>query len=53
MVSAAAPGGDPISMIMIMIPLLLLYEGSITVAKRFGRPREEPVSTEVSPGEAG
>jgi sec-independent protein translocase protein TatC len=52
-VSAAAPGGDPISMIMIMIPLLLLYEGSIAVAKRFGRPREEAVGTEVSPGEAG
>ena len=37
-VSAAAPGGDPISMFMIMIPLLLLYEGSILIARRFGRP---------------
>jgi sec-independent protein translocase protein TatC len=52
-VSAAAPGGDPVSMIMIMIPLLLLYEGSIRVAKRFGRPREEAPTTEVTPGEAG
>lgn len=52
-VSAAAPGGDPVSMFMIMIPLLLLYEGSIVIAKRFGRPREEPLGTEVSPGEAG
>ncbi|MGH2986942.1 MAG: twin-arginine translocase subunit TatC [Solirubrobacterales bacterium] len=52
-VSAAAPGGDPVSMIMIMIPLLLLYEGSIAIAKRFGRPHEEPLGTEVSPGEAG
>jgi sec-independent protein translocase protein TatC len=51
-VSAAAPGGDPVSMIMIMIPLLLLYEGSIAVAKRFGRPSEERLGTEVSPGEA-
>lgn len=35
-VSAAAPGGDPVSMFIIMIPLLLLYEGSILVARRFG-----------------
>jgi sec-independent protein translocase protein TatC len=52
-VSAAAPGGDPISMIMIMIPLLLLYEGSILVARRFGRPAGERFGSEVSPGEAG
>jgi sec-independent protein translocase protein TatC len=52
-IAAAAPGGDPVSMIMIMIPLLLLYEGSVVVAKRFGRPRERPPGTEVSPGEAG
>jgi sec-independent protein translocase protein TatC len=38
-VSAAAPGGDPVSMLMIMIPLVLLYEASIVVARRFGRPR--------------
>ncbi len=56
-ISAAAPGGDPISMFMIMIPLLLLYEGSILIARRFGRPSddsaEEAVGAEVSPGEAG
>ena len=52
-VSAAAPGGDPVSMFLIMIPLLLLYEGSIVVARRFGRPPEETVRTKVSPGEAG
>ncbi len=51
-VSAAAPGGDPVSMFLIMIPLLLLYEGSILVAKRFGRP-SEPLGGEVTPGEAG
>ena len=39
-VSAAAPGGDPVSMFMIMIPLLLLYEASVVLAKRFGQPRE-------------
>ena len=39
-VSAAAPGGDPVSMIMIMIPLVLLYEASIQLARRFGEPKE-------------
>ena len=52
-ISAAAPGGDPVSMFLIMIPLLLLYEGSIIVARRFGRPPEEAIRAEVSPGEAG
>jgi sec-independent protein translocase protein TatC len=52
-ISAAAPGGDPVSMFLIMIPLLLLYEGSIVVARRFGRPRESAVRAEVNPGEAG
>jgi sec-independent protein translocase protein TatC len=51
-ISAAAPGGDPVSMIMIMIPLLILYEGSIILARRFGRP-SEPLPPEVSTGEAG
>lgn len=51
--SAAAPGGDPVSMIMIMIPLILLYEVSILVDRRFGQPVEEKVGAEPSPGEAG
>jgi Sec-independent protein secretion pathway component TatC len=40
-------------MFLIMIPLLVLYEGSIVIARRFGRPGEDRVGTEVSPGEAG
>jgi sec-independent protein translocase protein TatC len=52
-VSAAAPGGDPVSMILIMIPLVLLYEVSIVIARRFGAPREHGASPEVSTGEAG
>jgi sec-independent protein translocase protein TatC len=39
-VAAAAPGGDPISMIMIMIPLVLLYEASVLLTRRFGEPAE-------------
>ena len=52
-ISAAAPGGDPVSMFLIMIPLLILYEASIVVARRFGRSREQAVRAEVNPGEAG
>ncbi len=54
-VSAAAPGGDPVSMFMIMIPLLLLYEVSIVIARRFGGAHggeDEPAGADVSPGEA-
>jgi len=39
-VAAALPGGDPVSMILIMIPLILLYEGSVQLARRFGEPRD-------------
>jgi sec-independent protein translocase protein TatC len=54
-VAAALPGGDPVSMILIMIPLIVLYEGSILVARRFGQPSPERLGTEVtpSPGEVG
>jgi sec-independent protein translocase protein TatC len=47
-VSAAAPGGDPVSMIMIMIPLLILYEASIHIARRFGRPKRESAGEPVA-----
>jgi sec-independent protein translocase protein TatC len=39
-VSAAAPGGDPLSMILIMVPLILLYEAGVWLARRFGEPKE-------------
>lgn len=39
-VAAAAPGGDPVSMLMIMLPLLLLYEASILIDRRFGSPAD-------------
>ena len=50
-VSAAAPGGDPVSMFVIMGPLLLLYEGSIMVARRFGRPPDEQPPDDRAPTE--
>ncbi len=53
-VAAALPGGDPVSMILIMIPLLLLYEGSILIARRFGQPAEPDLtSVEPAAGESG
>jgi len=53
-VSAAAPGGDPVSMFVIMVPLLLLYESSVLVAKRYGRPPDTPPADPApASGEAG
>jgi Tat protein translocase TatC len=55
-VAAALPGGDPVSMILIMLPLIALYEGSIVVARRFGHPpdaSEDAIRAEVSTGETG
>jgi Sec-independent protein secretion pathway component TatC len=40
-------------MLLIMAPLVLLYEGSIIVARRFGRPPEPAFHAEPSTGEAG
>ncbi len=37
-VAAALPGVDPISMLIEMVPLLLLYELSILLARAFGTP---------------
>jgi sec-independent protein translocase protein TatC len=51
-VAAALPGGDPVSMLLIMLPLLILYEASIVVARRFGRPPEPAFRGEMNPGEA-
>ncbi len=39
-IAAALPGVDPISMLIEMVPLLVLYELSILLARAFGRPGE-------------
>ncbi|MFP5387933.1 MAG: twin-arginine translocase subunit TatC, partial [Thermoleophilia bacterium] len=39
-VAAALPGVDPISMLLEMVPLLVLFELSILIARAFGRPGE-------------
>ena len=40
-VAAALPGVDPVSMLLEMVPLIVLYELSILLAKAFGRPSGE------------
>jgi sec-independent protein translocase protein TatC len=40
-VAAALPGVDPVSMLLEMVPLLVLYELSILLAVAFGRPSAE------------
>lgn len=48
-VAAALPGVDPISMLLEMVPLLILFELSILIARAFGRPREPSGAIEPSP----
>jgi sec-independent protein translocase protein TatC len=53
-VAAALPGGDPVSMLLIMFPLVLLYEASILIARRFGEPRDSDLAAaEPAAGESG
>jgi sec-independent protein translocase protein TatC len=47
------PGTDPVTMLISMAPLVLLFEGSILLAKAFGRPPDEDVETEAASTPAG
>jgi sec-independent protein translocase protein TatC len=47
-VAAALPGVDPVSMLIEMVPLLVLFELSILLARAFGRPREQGPMAEPS-----
>jgi sec-independent protein translocase protein TatC len=40
------PGTDPVSMLLELVPLLLLYEASVLLSRAFGRPPEPAESTE-------
>jgi sec-independent protein translocase protein TatC len=51
--AAALPGGDPVSMLLIMAPLLLLYEASILLARRFGDRRERELAAAAPATGAG
>jgi sec-independent protein translocase protein TatC len=48
-VAAALPGVDPISMLLEMVPLLILFELAILIARVFGRPKERGGAVEPSP----
>jgi sec-independent protein translocase protein TatC len=41
--AAALPGVDPITMLLETVPLIILYELSIVLARLFGRPLREPL----------
>ena len=49
-IAAAAPGGDPLSMMLILVPLVALYEASVQLAKRFGEPKELPPAEPAAEG---
>ena len=49
--AAALPGVDPVSMLIEMVPLLVLYELSIVLARVLGRPRHGGAVGEPSPQE--
>jgi sec-independent protein translocase protein TatC len=36
-VAALLPGGDPVTMVLMMLPILVLYEGSILLASLLDR----------------
>jgi sec-independent protein translocase protein TatC len=46
--AAALPGVDPVSMLIEMVPLLVLYELSILLARAFGRPGDSRRMTKPS-----
>lgn len=50
-IAAALPGVDPITMLIEMVPLLVLFELSILLARAFGRPREQGGMATPSPQE--
>ncbi|HET8566994.1 MAG TPA: twin-arginine translocase subunit TatC [Solirubrobacterales bacterium] len=50
-VAAALPGVDPVSMLIEMVPLLVLYELSIVLARVLGRPPRASALGEPSPQE--
>jgi len=49
--AAMLPGVDPVTMLIEMVPLLVLYELSILLARAFGRPAESGGLVEPSPQE--
>jgi len=51
-VAMLLPGTDPVSMLLELVPLLVLYEASVILAKAFGRPTAEVADREIAVSEA-
>jgi sec-independent protein translocase protein TatC len=50
-VAALLPGTDPVTMLIEAVPLLLLFEASVLLARAFGRPSEEAAEPEIAVSE--
>jgi sec-independent protein translocase protein TatC len=50
-VAMLLPGTDPVSMLLELIPLLLLFEGSLILARMFGRPPESAADRDITVSE--
>jgi sec-independent protein translocase protein TatC len=45
------PGTDPITMLIEAVPLIVLFEGSLLLARIFGRPPDEAAEREIAVSE--
>jgi sec-independent protein translocase protein TatC len=50
-VAMLLPGTDPVTMLIEAVPLLLLFEASLLLARFFGRPSAEAAETEIAVSE--
>lgn len=50
-VAALLPGTDPVSMLLEMVPLIILFEASVLLARAFGRPPEPAAEGEITVSE--
>jgi sec-independent protein translocase protein TatC len=42
------PGTDPVTMLISMVPLIILYEGSVILARILGRPSDEAADADIA-----
>ncbi len=50
-VAALLPGTDPVTMLIEAVPLILLFEASVLLARAFGRPSDEAAEREIAVSE--
>jgi sec-independent protein translocase protein TatC len=51
-VAMLLPGTDPVSMLLEMVPLIVLFEASLILARVFGRPAEQNQTSEIAVSES-